>query len=117
MTVAAGQNVEFTFRIRRVTARIRILTAEGAPAPWLRVTLDTKGQPRDWTSWMSDRDGWITIVPAPLGPFRLVVAQSARAEGANAPGAPKEIWLDELRVSDTGTVARFEQRLPKRRRR
>jgi len=115
-TVVAGQDVEFTFRVRRVTARIRILTAQGTPAPWLHVTMQTKGQPRGWTSWTTDRDGWITIVPAPLGPFRLVVTRPAQSQGAKATGTKKETWLDELRVPDKGNVAQFEQRLPEERR-
>lgn len=112
--VTCGQITEHTFAMRRVSAHVRILTADGKPAPGLCVTIQAKSQPFGWTSWTTDEDGWITIVPAPLDPFALLVLHPRRATGlaAKLPSAARDAWLDTMRVPETGDDVRFERRLP-----
>ena len=112
--VTSGQVTEHTFAMRRVSARVRILTADGTPVPGLRVTMQTKSQPQGWISWTTDAGGWITIVPAPLDPFALLVAHPNPAVGlaAKLPSAARDAWLDTIRVPETGDEVRFERRLP-----
>lgn len=112
--VASDEVTDFTFHMRRVAARIRVLHDDGTPAPGLGITMHTKREPMGWTSWTTDADGWITIEPAPLDPFALKVAHPNAAQGlaAKLPGAPQDTWLDTMRVPDTGNSVEFEQRLP-----
>ena len=112
--VAPGAIAEAVFAVRRVAARVRILTADGQPAPGLRVTMDTEGQPRGWQDWTTDEDGVVVIDPAPQKPFALVVHSPSAATGlaAKLPGAARDALLGPFQIPPSGNCASFEARLP-----
>lgn len=112
--VTPGHITDAVFAVRRVEARVRILTADGQPAPGLQVTMDTEGQPRGWQSWTTDESGAVVIDPAPIKPFALVVHSPNAATGlaARLPGAAADALLGTFRIPPAGTRASFEARLP-----
>jgi len=92
---------------------VRILDAEGRPAPGLAVTMDSEDPPRRGVlSWTTDSEGRIAIEPAPLGPFRLFVSVPDPRPWARRPGPPREVELGPFQVPAAGAEASFEGRLP-----
>lgn len=114
-SVVAGATTEVVFDVRRVAARVRVVTSADEPAPGLRVVMQCADEPGDRRSWTTDEEGCFTIDPAPLFSFKLSVGPPDRA---NTPGdAPTEELRDALlgpvQVPLKGTATEFTLRLPR----
>ncbi|HEU4418673.1 MAG TPA: hypothetical protein VFT55_07015, partial [Planctomycetota bacterium] len=114
-SVVAGATTEVVFDVRRIAARVRVVTSADQPAPGLRVVMQCADEPGDRRSWTTDEDGCFTIDPAPLFSFKLSVGRQDRADTpGDAPAEePREALLGPVQVSLQGTATEFTLRLPK----
>lgn len=114
-SVVAGATTEVVFDVRRVAARVRVVTCGDQPAPGLRVVMQCADEPGDMRSWTTDEDGCFTIDPAPLFSFKLSVGPPNRTDTpGDAPAEePRDALLGPVQVPLQGTATEFVLRLPK----